>query len=69
MTLLFLLMERFIAAGNFVPGMGRMQARFVLPLLMLIIIWPLALVIGKKSKEESPRDVLESRDDEEIEWD
>ena len=66
--LLFLLMERFIEAGNFVPGMGRMQARLLIPLLMLIIV-PLALVIGKKSKEESPRDVLESRDDEEIEWD
>jgi hypothetical protein len=48
MTLLFLLMERFIAAGNFVPGMGRMSARFLLPLLMVIIIWPLASQRDKK---------------------
>jgi hypothetical protein len=67
--LLFLLMERFIDAGNFVPGMGRMQARFLMPLLLLIIIWPLASLIGKKTKEESPCDALESRDNEENEWD
>jgi hypothetical protein len=75
MTLLFLLMERFIAAGNFVPGMGRMQARFLLPLLGLMILWPLASLRDKKSKldkkykEESLSDALKSRDDEEIEWD
>ncbi|MBB6049618.1 hypothetical protein [Armatimonas rosea] len=62
MTLLFLLMERFIAAGNFVPGMGRMSARFLLPLLMVIIIWPLASLRDKNSQRDK-------KCDKEIEWD